>query len=244
MLEVRNVHAGYGQTQVLFGIDLQVHRGEVVAIIGSNGVGKTTLLGTIAGLVKPTEGQVTFEGRVLSGRASDAIVEEGVILVPEGRRLFQRMSVQRNLELGAYSKRARPHLASRLAYVHELFPVLAERAEQLGGTLSGGQQQMCAIARGLVAMPELLMLDEVSLGLAPVAVSRVYEAIRAIRDAGTTLLIVEQNVSHALSIADRAYVIQNGRVVLEGTGRELARNPEVQRIYLGLGHIKNQETKR
>ncbi len=242
MLEVRNVHAGYGQTQVLFGIDLQVHRGEVVAIIGSNGVGKTTLLGTIAGLVKPTEGQVTFEGRVLSGRASDAIVEEGVILVPEGRRLFQRMSVQRNLELGAYSKRARPHLASRLAYVHELFPVLAERAEQLGGTLSGGQQQMCAIARGLVAMPELLMLDEVSLGLAPVAVSRVYEAIRAIRDAGTTLLIVEQNVSHALSIADRAYVIQNGRVVLEGTGRELARNPEVQRIYLGLGHIKNQET--
>ena len=242
MLEVRNVHAGYGQTQVLFGIDLQVHRGEVVAIIGSNGVGKTTLLGTIAGLVKPTEGQVTFEGRVLSGRASDAIVEEGVILVPEGRRLFQRMSVQRNLELGAYSKRARPHLASRLAYVHELFPVLAERAEQLGGTLSGGQQQMCAIARGLVAMPELLMLDEVSLGLAPVAVSRVYEAIRAIRDAGTTLLIVEQNVSHALSIADRAYVIQNGRVVLEGTGRELSRNPEVQRIYLGLGHIKNQET--
>lgn len=242
MLEVRNVHAGYGQTQVLFGIDLQVHRGEVVAIIGSNGVGKTTLLGTIAGLVKPTEGQVRFEGRVLSGRASDAIVEEGVILVPEGRRLFQRMSVQRNLELGAYSKRARPHLASRLAYVHALFPVLAERAEQLGGTLSGGQQQMCAIARGLVAMPELLMLDEVSLGLAPVAVSRVYEAIRAIRDAGTTLLIVEQNVSHALSIADRAYVIQNGRVVLEGTGRELSRNPEVQRIYLGLGHIKNQET--
>ena len=244
MLEARNVHAGYGQTQVLFGIDLQVHRGEVVAIIGSNGVGKTTLLGTIAGLVKPTEGQITFEGRVLSGRASDAIVEEGVILVPEGRRLFQRMSVQRNLELGAYSKRARPHLASRLAYVHELFPVLAERAEQLGGTLSGGQQQMCAIARGLVAMPELLMLDEVSLGLAPVAVSRVYKAIRAIRDAGTTLLIVEQNVSHALSIADRAYVIQNGRVVLEGTGRELSRNPEVQRIYLGLGHIKNQETNR
>jgi len=244
MLEVRNVHAGYGQTQVLFGIDLQVHRGEVVAIIGSNGVGKTTLLGTIAGLVKPTEGQVRFEGRVLSGRASDAIVEEGVILVPEGRSLFQRMSVQRNLELGAYSKRARPHLASRLAYVHELFPVLAERAEQLGGTLSGGQQQMCAIARGLVAMPEVLMLDEVSLGLAPVAVSRVYEAIRAIRDAGTTLLIVEQNVGHALSIADRAYVIQNGRVVLEGTGRELSRNPEVQRIYLGLGHIKKQETNR
>jgi branched-chain amino acid transport system ATP-binding protein len=244
MLEVRNVHAGYGQTQVLFGIDLQVRRGEVVAIIGSNGVGKTTLLGTIAGLVKPTEGEVAFEGRVLSGRSSDAIVEEGVILVPEGRRLFQRMSVQRNLELGAYSRRARPHLASRLAYVQTLFPVLAERAEQLGGTLSGGQQQMCAIARGLVAMPEVLMLDEVSLGLAPVAVSRVYEAIRAIRDAGTTLLIVEQNVSHALSIADRAYVIQNGRVVLEGTGRELSRNPEVQRIYLGLGHIKNQETTR
>ncbi|MEF7616726.1 ABC transporter ATP-binding protein [Aquincola sp. MAHUQ-54] len=235
MLEVQGLQAGYGDTQVLFGVDLQVKPGEVVAIVGSNGVGKTTLLRTIAGLIKPTAGSVTLDGRVLSGRPSDEIVERGVILVPEGRRLFPRMSVRRNLELGAYSRRARPHLADRLAHVHQLFPVLQERAEQLGGTLSGGQQQMCAIARGLVAMPEVLMLDEVSLGLAPVAVARVYEAIRAIRDSGVTLLIVEQNVGHALAIADRAYVIQHGRVVLQGTGRELSQNPEVRSIYLGLG---------
>jgi branched-chain amino acid transport system ATP-binding protein len=235
MLSVVDVAAGYGDTQVLFGMSMEVRRGEVVAIIGSNGVGKTTLLRTISGLVKPSRGSISFDGRELTGQPSDVIVEAGVIMVPEGRRLFPRMSVRRNLELGAYSKRARSRLAERMAYVQQLFPILEERAQQLGGTLSGGQQQMCAIARGLVAMPELLMLDEVSLGLAPVAVDRVYDAIRAIRDTGVTLVIVEQNVSQALSIADRAYVIQHGRSVLDGTGRELAQNPEVQRIYLGLG---------
>lgn len=235
MLEVQGLRAGYGDTQVLFGVDLKVEAGEVVAIVGSNGVGKTTLLRTISGLIQPTEGHIRLNGVELAGRPCDEIVERGVVLVPEGRRLFPRLSVQRNLELGAYSRRARPHLAERLAQVHRLFPVLKERASQLGGTLSGGQQQMCAIARGLVGVPEVLMLDEVSLGLAPVAVSRVYEAIRAIRDTGVTLLLVEQNVGHALAVADRAYVIQQGRVVLSGTGRELSHNPEVQSVYLGLG---------
>jgi branched-chain amino acid transport system ATP-binding protein len=235
MLSITGVDAGYGDTQVLFGMNMEVQRGEVVAIVGSNGVGKTTLLHTIAGLVKPTRGRITFKGEDLSGQPSGAIVDRGVILVPEGRRLFPRMSVRRNLELGAYSPRARVHLPERLEYVHRLFPILQERAQQLGGTLSGGQQQMCAIARGLISVPELLMLDEVSLGLAPVAVDRVYDAIRAIRDTGVTLLIVEQNVSRALSLADRAYVIQHGHSVLEGSGRDLSHNPEVQRIYLGLG---------
>ncbi len=242
MLEVKSVDAGYGDTQVLFGMSMEVRRGEVVAIVGSNGVGKTTLMRTIAGLVKPARGSILLDGVALSGQPSDAIVERGVVLVPEGRRLFQRMNVRRNLELGAYSKRARPHLAERLAYVHRLFPILEERALQLGGTLSGGQQQMCAIARCLVAMPDVLMLDEVSLGLAPITVDIVYDAIRAIRDSGVTLVIVEQNVGRALALADRAYVIQHGHAVLSGTGRELSQNPEVQNIYLGLGSQTQQET--
>jgi branched-chain amino acid transport system ATP-binding protein len=241
MLNVIDVDAGYGDTQVLFGMNMEVRRGEVVAIVGSNGVGKTTLLRTIAGLIQPSSGRITFDGKDLSGEPSDEIVDRGVIMVPEGRRLFPRMSVRRNLELGAYSKRARRHLPDRLAYVHKLFPILEERAQQLGGTLSGGQQQMCAIARGLIAMPEVLMLDEVSLGLAPVMVDRVYDAIRAIRDTGVTLVIVEQNVSRALSLADRAYVIQHGHSVLSGSGRDLSQNPEVQRIYLGLGSDRRQK---
>ncbi|MCD2512517.1 ABC transporter ATP-binding protein [Comamonas endophytica] len=236
MLEIRDLDAGYGDTQVLFGMDMQVQRGEVVAIVGSNGVGKTTLLRTIAGLLQPMRGSIRFDGAEIGGQATKSIVEQGVVLVPEGRRLFPRMTVRRNLELGAYSKRARPHLEQRLDFVHRLFPILQERAQQLGGTLSGGQQQMCAIARGLVAMPELLMLDEVSLGLAPIAVDRVYDAIQSIRDSGVTLLIVEQNVSRALAMADRAYVLQHGHAALSGTGRELSQNPEVQSIYLGLNH--------
>lgn len=234
MLEVSNLHAAYGDAQVLFGVDLKVEPGEIVAIVGSNGAGKTTLLRSIAGALKPTSGSIRLKGEEVAGKPAHELVEHGLIMVPEGRRLFPRMSVQRNLEIGAYSKRARPHLAERLEYVYKLFPILKERSEQLGGTLSGGQQQMCAIARGLVATPEVLMLDEVSLGLAPVMISRVYDAIRAIGDLGVTLLLVEQNVNQALSVADRAYVIQHGRVALSGTGRELQGNEEVRRIYLGL----------
>ncbi len=234
MLSIQDLSAGYGGTQVLFGTTLDVRPGEVTAIVGSNGVGKTTLLRTIAGLLKPTGGSISYKGEEVGGRPSHDIVERGLVLVPEGRRLFPRMTVRRNLELGAYSQRARRHMAERLEYVFELFPILREREQQLAGTLSGGQQQMCAIARGLVAMPEVLMLDEVSLGLAPVAIARVYDAIKTIRDSGVTLLIVEQNISQALAVADRAYVIQHGHVVLSGSGRELAQNPEVKRVYLGL----------
>ncbi|MBP0437711.1 ABC transporter ATP-binding protein [Tianweitania sediminis] len=234
MLEVSNLHAGYGDAEVLFGVDLKVQPGEIVAIVGSNGAGKTTLLRAVSGILKPTSGSIRFKGKEMVGKPTHEMVEQGLIMVPEGRRLFPRMSVRRNLEIGAYSKRARPHLTERLEYVYELFPILKERAEQLGGTLSGGQQQMCAIARGLVATPEVLMLDEVSLGLAPVMISRVYDAIRTIRDLGVTLLLVEQNVNQALSIADRAYVIQQGQIALSGTGAELQGNEEVRRIYLGL----------
>lgn len=234
MLEISNLHAAYGDAQVLFGVDLKVEPGEVVAIVGSNGAGKTTLLRAISGALKPTSGSIKLKGEEMAGKPAHELVEHGLIMVPEGRRLFPRMSVRRNLEIGAYSSRARPHLAERLEYVYRLFPILKERSEQLGGTLSGGQQQMCAIARGLVATPEVLMLDEVSLGLAPVMISRVYDAIRAIGDLGVTLLLVEQNVNQALSVADRAYVIQHGRVALSGTGKELQGNEEVRRIYLGL----------
>lgn len=234
MLEVSNLHAAYGDAQVLFGVDLKVEPGEIVAIVGSNGAGKTTLLRAISGALKPTSGSIRLKGEEVAGRPAHEMVEHGIIMVPEGRRLFPRMSVRRNLEIAAYSRRARPHLAERLEYVHKLFPILKERSEQLGGTLSGGQQQMCAIARGLVATPEVLMLDEVSLGLAPVMISRVYDAIRAIGDLGVTLLLVEQNVTQALSVADRAHVIQHGRVALSGTGKELQGNEDVRRIYLGL----------
>ncbi|KRS19223.1 ABC transporter ATP-binding protein [Roseovarius indicus] len=235
MLSVENLHAGYGDAEVLFGIDLQVEKGEVVAIVGSNGAGKTTLLRALSGIIQPTQGHVRLLGEDVTGMHTHNLVEKGLVMVPEGRRLFPRMSVRRNLEIAAYSSRARPHLAEQLREVYELFPILQERSDQLGGTLSGGQQQMVAIARGLVATPEVLMLDEVSLGLAPVMISRVYEAIRAIRDTGVTLVLVEQNVSQALSVADRAYVIQHGQVALSGSGKELQDNEEVRRVYLGLG---------
>ena len=241
MLSIRNLHAGYDDTEVLQGIDLDVKAGEVVAIIGANGVGKTTLLRTISGLLVPRSGSIAFKGESIAGIGAHQIVERGVVMVPEGRRLFPRMSVRRNLELGAFAKRARPLLAQNLADVYALFPILKEREEQLGGTLSGGQQQMCAIGRGLMAVPEILMLDEVSLGLAPIAIKRVYEAIRAIRDRGLTLIIVEQNVSQALRVADRAYVIQGGRVALSGTGKELTYNEDVRRAYLGLSLHEKEE---
>jgi branched-chain amino acid transport system ATP-binding protein len=242
VISVRDVHAGYGDTEVLQGIDLEVNSGEVVAIIGANGVGKTTLLRTISGLLTPTRGSIYFKGESIAGIGAHRVVERGIVMVPEGRRLFPRMTVRRNLELGAYVDRARPRLKQSLAEVFDLFPILNERERQLGGTLSGGQQQMCAIGRGLMAVPDLLMLDEVSLGLAPIAVKHVYEAVRAIRDRGLTLVIVEQNVGQALRVADRAYVIQGGRVVLSGTGRELTNNEDVRRAYLGLHEREGAKT--
>jgi branched-chain amino acid transport system ATP-binding protein len=236
MLSIKNLHSGYGDVRILQGIDLTVRPGEVTVIVGANGVGKTTLLRTIAGLLKPHAGSITYKDEEIGGIASHDIVERGIILVPEGRRLFPRMSVLHNLELGAFAARARRDAAARLEVVYKIFPVLKERARQLGGTLSGGQQQMCAIGRGMMGDPQVLMLDEVSLGLAPVMVNRVYEAVRAIRDSGVTLIIVEQNVGHALSVADHGYVISEGKVVMSGTGKELLANPDVRRAYMGLGH--------
>ncbi len=241
MLSVRNLHAGYGDTEVLQGIDLDVKAGEVVAIVGANGVGKTTLLRTISGLLAPTAGTVEFKGQAIGGIGAHNIVERGLVMMPEGRRLIPRMNVRLNLEIGAYADRARSRMAESLREVFDLFPILREREAQLAGTLSGGQQQMCAIARGLIALPELLMLDEVSLGLAPIAIKRVYEAVRKIKGNGLTLIIVEQNVAQALRVADRAYVIQNGRVALEGTGKELTNNEEVRRAYLGLSPHRQEE---
>jgi branched-chain amino acid transport system ATP-binding protein len=241
MLSVRNLHAGYGDTEVLQGIDLDVEAGEVVAIVGANGVGKTTLLRTISGLLTPTAGSITFKGQPIAGIGAHKVVERGAVMVPEGRRLFPRMNVRRNLEIGAYAARARSRMKESLREVFDLFPILEEREAQLAGTLSGGQQQMCAIGRGLIALPDLLMLDEVSLGLAPIAIKRVYEAVQKIKGRGITLVIVEQNVAQALRVADRAYVIQNGRVALKGTGKELTNNEEVRRAYLGLSPHKQEE---
>ena len=241
MLSVRNLHAGYGDSEVLHGVDLDVEKGEVVAIVGANGVGKTTLLRTLAGLIKPSAGNATFKGHEIGGLPAHRAVESGLVMVPEGRRLFPRMNVRRNLEIGAYTTRARARMNENLGAIYELFPFLREREAQLAGTLSGGQQQMCAIGRGLMAMPDLLLLDEVSLGLAPIAVKRVYEALGQIRGTGLTLVIVEQNVTQALRAADRAYVIAGGRVVVSGTGQELINNEDVRRAYLGIGLHEKEE---
>jgi len=241
MLSVRGLHAGYGDSEVLHGVDLDVGKGEVVAIVGANGVGKTTLLRTLAGLIAPTAGTVTFNRQEVVGLPAHRVVDSGLVMVPEGRRVFPRMNVRRNLEIGAYTARARARMGDNLQAIHDLFPFLKEREAQLAGTLSGGQQQMCAIGRGLMAMPDLLLLDEVSLGLAPIAVKRVYEALGRIRRTGLTLVIVEQNVTQALRAADRAYVIAGGRVVISGTGQELINNEDVRRAYLGIGLHEKEE---
>jgi branched-chain amino acid transport system ATP-binding protein len=234
LLEISALETGYGDTDVLFGVDLQVHQGEIVAIVGSNGAGKTTLMRTVAGLLSQRRGTVRLDGEAIGDLPVHARVAKGVVYVPEGRRLFPRVSVLTNLELGAYSAHARPHRAETLETVFALFPTLRSRARQLAGTLSGGEQQMCAIGRGLMSRPRLLMVDEVSLGLAPVVVSKVYAALREIRRLGTTVVLVEQNVRQAIRAADRGYVIQNGRVALTGSSAELGADPEVRRLYLGM----------
>ncbi|CAM4045698.1 Branched-chain amino acid ABC transporter ATP-binding protein [Bordetella tumbae] len=234
LLEVQGVHTSYGDTEVLFGVDMHVDEGEVVAIVGSNGAGKTTLMRTIAKLMPASSGDLSFGGKSLAPLATHEAVEQGLVYVPEGRRLFPRLSVRTNLELGAYSPRARDQRDATLETIFQLFPVLKQRESQLAGTLSGGEQQMCAIGRGLMSKPRLLMVDEVSLGLAPVIVSKVYEAIAQVRQLGTTVLLVEQNVRQAIKAADRGYVIKHGRVVLSGSSDELMGNPEVRKAYLGM----------
>jgi branched-chain amino acid transport system ATP-binding protein len=234
MLVLDGVEVGYGQTSCLKGVSLSVNAGEIVALLGANGAGKTTTLMTISGLVGMRAGRLTFKGSSLGGLAPDQIVARGIGHVPEGRRILPRLTVLENLELGAYRRRDRNAIAQDLDRMFALFPVLAERRRQLAGTLSGGEQQMLAIARGLMGRPTLLLLDEPSLGLAPKLVLTIFETIKRINEEeGVTLLLVEQNAYLALQIAHRGYVLEAGRIVLTDTAQRLAQNPQVKAAYLG-----------
>jgi branched-chain amino acid transport system ATP-binding protein len=234
LLEVKNIDVFYGDVQVVFGLSLRVEEGEVVSIIGGNGAGKSTLLKTISGLMHPSNGEVAFEGKPIHHLPPEGIVERGIVQVPEGRRLFTLMSVQDNLVVGAYNKSADGQKQQTLESVYQLFPRLRERVAQMAMTLSGGEQQMVAIGRGLMARPKLLMLDEPSLGLAPILIKSIFETVRKIADQGTTVLLVEQDVKHSLSLSDRGYVLEHGRTVMEGPARELLENPHIRTAYLGL----------
>jgi branched-chain amino acid transport system ATP-binding protein len=230
-LEIKNLSAGYGPIQVLQGLNLRVEPGELISVIGPNGAGKSTLLRTISGLIRPTSGSIAFDGKQLEKMPADQIVRQGLIHVPEGRRIFSRLSVLENLEMGAYTRR--DAIAKDLDEVFGLFPRLAERRVQKAGTLSGGEQQMLAIGRALLSRPKLLVLDEPSMGLAPLIVRSIFEIIRKIRSQGVMVLLVEQNALQALSLADRGYVLENGRIVLEGSAKDLLASEAVRRSYLG-----------
>ena len=233
MLKLDNVHAAYGRLKALNGVSLEVNEREIVAIIGPNGSGKTTTLRVIFGLLPPSEGSVSMAGRRIDGEPAHRRARQGFAFGPEGGRVFTKLSVHENLELGAYVRRNKAAIAEDLAFVYELFPRLAERRRKPGGTLSGGERQMLAIGRCLMLRPSFLMLDEPSLGLAPLVVEEIYNRIVRIRQRGVTILLVEQNAKKALEIADRSYVLALGRVALSGTGRELLGNAEVQRAFLG-----------
>jgi branched-chain amino acid transport system ATP-binding protein len=234
MLELSNLDARYGSFQALFGISMSVAAGEAVAVIGSNGAGKTTLLRVISGLLAASSGTMTMQGVSLRATPPHKIIETGIAHVPEGRRLFPRLSVESNLKIGAYIRPARAKFEERLAFVYGLFPRLEERRAQLAGTLSGGEQQMCAIARALMSGPKLVLLDEPSMGLAPVIVAQVFDLVRRLRDEGYTVLIVEQNVRQVLKIADRAYLLEAGRIKASGASRELAASDEIRKAYMGI----------
>ena len=233
LLEVRGLTAGYGAGPVLFGVDLEVRGGELLALIGANGAGKSTLLGVLSGLLPPTAGSVRFGGRDLTGARPERVVRAGMAHVPQGRRLFATMTVRQNLVLGAYLRRDR-EVRSDLDRVTGYFPALADKLERVAGTLSGGEQQMVAIGRGLMGRPQLLLIDEPSLGLAPKVVETVVEVCRSINRDGVAVLLVEQDVVLALEAADRGYVLENGRIALSGTARELQDDPAVRKAYLGV----------
>jgi len=233
-LEVKNIDVYYGDVQVIFGLSLEIAEGEVVSIIGGNGAGKSTLLKTISGLMQPAKGEIFFQGNSIQTAPPEEIVECGVIQVPEGRRLFTLMSVKDNLIVGAYNSRADQHMNSTIEEVYTLFPLLRERESQLAMTLSGGEQQMVAIGRGLMARPKLLMIDEPSLGLAPILIKDIFQTVRKIADQGTTVLLVEQDVKHSLSLSDRGYVLEHGRIAMEGPAKDLLDDPHIKTAYLGL----------
>jgi branched-chain amino acid transport system ATP-binding protein len=234
MLKLQGVCAGYGGTEIIRNVSMEVNKGEVVTIVGANGAGKTTTLRTICGIVKPTAGMIELDGVRLDGLRSDQIVDAGLTMVPEGRQLFPFISVKDNLLMGAYKKAARATVEQKYEEVLEMFPRVRERLDQMAGSLSGGEQQMVAIARGLMAGPKVLMFDEPSLGLSPILVSQVFEIIDKIVSLGMTVLIVEQNIVHTLKIADRGYVLENGEVTMTGTGKELLDNPHIKKAYLGI----------
>jgi branched-chain amino acid transport system ATP-binding protein len=234
LLRVERVEVSYGNIQALWGVSFDVREGEIVALVGANGAGKTTLLKTVSGLLRPAAGTIALGDERLDRLSTMEIVARGVVHVPEGRKLFPDMTVAENLLLGGYGRAARPHQRERLERVFSVFPVLRERRDQVAGTLSGGEQQMVAIGRGLMAGPRVLMLDEPSLGLAPIMVEEMFRVIEEIHRAGVTVLLVEQNTEHALAVAHRGFVLESGRVVLAGTGAELLANEQVRQAYLGL----------
>ncbi len=234
MLSIAGLSAEYGSFRALFDISLEVGAGEAVAVIGPNGAGKTTLMRVISGMLRARTGTLAFEGRSLMGVKAPRIVAAGIAHVPENRRLFPRLTVEENLRMGAYLPAVRREFGERAAWVYELFPRLQERRNQLAGTLSGGEQQMCAIGRALMSKPRLLLLDEPSAGLAPIVVEQVFDLVRRIRREGFTVLIVEQNVRQALELADRAYLLEAGHITLRGSARELLESDVVQRSYLGM----------
>ena len=234
LLEIHNVDAFYGRIRALHHVSLRLDRGEIVALIGSNGAGKTTTLRTISGLVRASAGRIVFDGRDIAHTPASAVVKLGICQAPEGRRLFSRMTVYDNLQLGAYSRRDRQGIQADLERVFALFPRVRERRSQVAGTLSGGEQQMVAVARALMARPKVLMLDEPSLGLSPILIETIFTTLVEINSQGTPVLLVEQNANKALEIAHRGYVLETGSIVMEGSGRELLASEEVQQAYLGM----------
>jgi branched-chain amino acid transport system ATP-binding protein len=232
-LQVRDLHAGYGKIPILESVSLQITGGEVVAVVGPNGAGKSTLLKALSGLIRPSSGEILFDGRNLSGWPAYNIARAGISYVPEGGRLFPNMTVRENLFMGAFATPANLK-SGLLEEIYTLFPILEKRGRQLARTLSGGEKQMLAISRGLVSRPKLLLLDEPSLGIAPKLVEEIYERLHMLKDKGLTVLLVEQNTTFALELADRAYVLENGRVVLAGSGPEVAANPGIRKHFLGL----------
>ena len=232
-LALDNVYAGYGRMEVLHGISLQVRRGELVCLIGANGAGKSTTLNTICGMLRVTSGSIRLFGRDTASQPRDALVRDGLSQVPEGRKLFSDMTVLENLELGAYLRRDKDAINADIEHVYSLFPVLRDRWQQQAGSLSGGEQQMCAIGRAIMSRPRVLLLDEPSLGLAPLLVKQIFSIVQTLKDEGTTIFLVEQNARMALSMADRGYVLQTGSIVKEGTGAELLEDEEVRKAYLG-----------
>ncbi len=234
MLSLANVSAGYGTFQALFDVSLEVKAGETVAVIGPNGAGKTTLLRVISKLIDAAKGELTMEGKRLNEVPSHAVIDFGIAHVPENRRLFPRLTVEENLKMGAFPAAARAHFAERIERVYTLFPRMRERRHQLAGTLSGGEQQMCAIGRALMSGPKLLLLDEPSAGLAPVVVQSIFEVVRKMSAEGYTVLIVEQNIRQVLKVAGRAYLLETGRIKLSGSSAELLESDEIKKAYLGL----------